>query len=75
MVTNIIDWHRVGRGELDNPRMNHPWDGEVWLTTMQVGLEGRNTVFYRNNAEGLGSGPLRDALCLLEATRLKGMTP
>ena len=28
-----------------------------------------------NNAEGQGSGPLRDALCLLEATRLKGMTP
>ena len=32
-------------------------------------------VFYRNNAEGQGSGPLRDALCLLEVTRLKGMTP
>ena len=27
------------------------------------------------SAEGQGSGPLRDALCLLEATRLKGMTP
>ena len=30
-------------------------------------------LFYRNNAEGQGSGPLRDALCLLEVTRLKGI--